>query len=90
MTEVWYILETGEVGSPRDIRRGADGALRHKDGRAVAMAPHGPRSRMVSADEAAAYVTREMKAGAVSVGEVRDDVGMKPKRPYRTRQMKAD
>lgn len=34
--ETWYVLEDG-----------SDGRLVHKDGRAVAYAPHGPRSRSV-------------------------------------------
>lgn len=83
MIEVWYILEDEAIGDPRDIARGADGVLRHKDGRVVAYAPHGPRSRMVSAEEVASYRTRELRAETPSEEA-------KPKRAYRTREMKAD
>lgn len=50
--ETWYVLETGEVANPRDVRTNADGVLVHKDGRKVAYAPHGPRSRSVDTDKA--------------------------------------
>lgn len=49
--ETWYVMADGTVGDPREIRAGADGLLRHKDGRAVAYAPHGPRSRSVADPE---------------------------------------
>lgn len=68
-------MEDGSVGDPREVAADAKGVLRHKDGRAVAYAPHGPRSRMVGPQEMAA--SREMEPE-------------KPKRPYRTREMKAD
>lgn len=77
MSETWYVMEDGAVGDPLEIAPDGAGILRHKDGRAVAYKPHGPRSRMVSAEEIAAYRTREMTAE-------------KPKRAYRTRQVKAD
>lgn len=47
--ETWYVMEDGSLGDPRDIRRDEKGRLRHADGRAVAYAPHGPRSRSVDA-----------------------------------------
>jgi len=47
--ETWYVMADGSYGDPREISAGADGVLRHKDGRAVAYAPHGPRSRGVDA-----------------------------------------
>lgn len=76
MSAVWYIMEDGSVADPRDIAAGADGVLRHRDGRAVAYKPHGPRSRMVSDDEVAAYRGREMKPE-------------RPARAYKTRGSKA-
>jgi hypothetical protein len=72
--ETWYVMEDGSCGDPREIEIGSDGVLRHRDGRAVAMAPHGPRSRSVDADaeraksrslksdEPKTYRTREVKA----------------------------
>jgi hypothetical protein len=68
--ETWYVLETGEVADPRQIKVGADGKLCHKDGRKVAYAPHGPRSRSVNVDEVKdmrpkpsgrGYVTRDVQ-----------------------------
>lgn len=75
--ETWYILEDGAPGDPFEIAPGDDGVLRHRDGRAVAYAPHGPRSRGVTAEEVEAYRTREVEAE-------------KPKRAYKTREAKAD
>lgn len=76
--ETWYILEDGSCGDPREIKPDADGVLRHKDGRAVAYATHGPRSRGVDPEsERAKYKTREVKAET-------------PKRTYKTRESKAD
>jgi len=48
--ETWYVMADGTVGDPREIRADADGVLRHSDGRAVAYAPHGPRSRSVDVE----------------------------------------
>ncbi len=50
MRETWYVMEDGTVGDPREIREHADGVLRHEDGRAVAYASHGPRSRGVDVE----------------------------------------
>lgn len=47
MVETWYIMEDGSVGDPREVSMGPDGKLTHTDGRKVAYAPHGPRSRGV-------------------------------------------
>jgi len=79
---VWYILDGGDVADPLDVAPDASGILKHKDGRAVAYKPHGPRARMVSADEAEAYRTREMQAEPPLAAEP-------PKRTYRTREVKA-
>lgn len=48
--QTWYVMADGTYGDPREISAGADGVLRHSDGRAVAYAPHGPRSRSVDVD----------------------------------------
>lgn len=50
MAETWYVLEDGSVGDPDEVAPDKDGVRRHKNGRAVAMAPHGPRSRSVDAE----------------------------------------
>jgi hypothetical protein len=47
MRETWYVLEDGASGDPREVAPGKDGMLVHRDGRKVAYAPHGPRSRSV-------------------------------------------
>lgn len=86
MNETWYILVGGDVADPRDVATGADGVLRHKDGRAVDCRPHGPRSRMVDADaERAKLAAAKVRTTA---SEVRD---MKPatSATYRTRETKA-
>lgn len=73
VTETWYVLENGAFADPNDVSTDEKGALRHKSGAAVAMGPHGPRSRSVDADEERAkskatrsedkpYRNREMKA----------------------------
>lgn len=71
--ETWYVMEDGAVANPNDVRTDAGGVLRHKDGRSVAYAPHGPRSRSVNTDEVkdvkpapakGGYLTREMGASA--------------------------
>lgn len=85
MADVWYILSDDSVADPADVSADKSGVLWHKDGRAVAYRSHGPRARMVSADEAEAYRTREMKAEPP--GEA--DEPAKTKRAYRTREMKA-
>lgn len=47
MRETWYVMEDGSAGDPRAIAPGVDGRLVHEDGRKVAYAPHGPRSRSI-------------------------------------------
>lgn len=76
MSEVWYVMEDGSIGDPLEVSPDDAGVLHHSDGRAVAYRPHGPRSRMVSAEEMRPYRTREMKPAA-------------PKRKYTTRAMKS-
>lgn len=47
MRETWYVLEDDSAADPNEVAPDESGALRHKDGRAVAMGPYGPRSRGV-------------------------------------------
>lgn len=81
MMETWYVLDGGDVADPRDIVRDKAGLLCHKDGRAVAYSPHGPRTRSVDADaeraKKPAPEPREMKAE-------------RPRRGYKTRAIEAD
>lgn len=83
MTETWYVMEDGSVGDPREIALGADGKLRHNDGRAVAYAPHGPRSRSVDVPEAKVMTADDPVKEAV----FQNDRQMKPqgRRGYKTR-----
>lgn len=71
--ETWYILEDGTAAHPKDVVMDEKGALRTKDGRAVAMRDSGvPRttgnpSRYNGAEvqpekPKAVYKTRETKA----------------------------
>lgn len=85
--ETWYVMEDGSCGDPREIAEGADGVLRHTDGRSVAYRPDGvtPRSRGVNAEQERA------KAAARGGGGSSKD--MKPegqRKPYRTRESKAN
>lgn len=104
-TETWYVLEDGSAGDPREIAPGKDGKLVHKDGRKVAYAPHGPRSRGgVDADAERAKEPKKApfagkgdhdgdgKAGGAvkpEATETRDLTAEKPKRGYKTRESKA-
>lgn len=74
--ETWYIMADGSIADPREVSPDEGGILHHVDGRAVAYAGHGPRARMISAEEIEAYRTREMKPEA-------------SKRAYKTRAAKA-
>lgn len=95
MRETWYVMEDGTSGDPREIAPGADGVLRHKDGRAVAYKPHGPRSRGVDPDEERAKAKPKVAASppqpkpAVEAAPVapkgRDMKAEETKRGYTTR-----
>jgi hypothetical protein len=83
MRETWYVMEDGSVADPKFIVTGEDGTLRHEDGRKVAYAPHGPRSRGVDAEA----------IDAVDPPAPADAKNMRPARPgrgYQTRESKAD
>lgn len=82
-TETWYVMEDGSSGDPREISEGPDGRLVHSDGRAVAYAPHGPRSRSVEVDDDPGP---DGAAGDAGDGEAAKE--MKPsrrRRGYKTR-----
>lgn len=93
--ETWYVMEDGSVADPRFIVRGADGRLHHTDGRAVAYAPHGPRSRSVDPDVERARVPAppaplEPAPAARADMQAEPAPDPKPRRPYKTRESKAD
>ncbi|MBA4219942.1 MAG: hypothetical protein C0458_04345 [Methylobacterium sp.] len=59
MIETWYVLADGRVADPNHVAPDEQGVLRHKEGVAVALGPHGPRSRSIDADaERATSVAR--------------------------------
>jgi hypothetical protein len=84
-TETWYVMEDGSCGDPRDISPNKDGKLVHKDGRAVAYKPHGPRTRSGVDPEAERAKARAPKPAS----ESRDLKAEKPKGGYATRESKA-
>jgi hypothetical protein len=88
MRETWYILEDGSAGDPREIAPGKDGKLVHKDGRKVAYAPHGPRSRGVDLDPDGKPTQDKAptKAKEAKEYETREMTAEKPKRGYKTRK----
>lgn len=99
--ETWYVMEDGSAGDPREIAPGDDGVLRHKDGRAVAYAPHGPRSRgvdadaerakaAVAADAAKAKPAPEKKSPPAADKPKDKDVTAGPAGTYKTRDQKPD
>lgn len=85
MMETWYVMEDGTCGDPREIVPDAGGVLRHKDGRAVAYADHGPLSRGVDPDE---ELAKAKKPAAPSVKDMKP--AAEPKQVYTTRESKAD
>lgn len=96
MTETWYVLADGSAGDPREITPGKDGRLEHKDGRKVAYAAHGPRSRSVDPEAERAKAAPKPKAPAPKADEpkakpteTRDLKADEPKRGYATRESKA-
>ena len=83
MIETWYILEDDSFGDPNKVAPGDDGLLRHKDGRAVAYGPYGPRSSSVDAEALRGKKVMESE-------EVKDVTPAVPKRQYKTRQIRVD
>jgi hypothetical protein len=82
--ETWYVLEDDRVADPRDVVRGADGLLRHKDGRKVAYLPYGPRSRSVNP------VTERAKSAPDPKQAAKEAKPAEPKTGYVTRETKAE
>lgn len=104
-TETWYILEDGSNGDPREIAPDEKCVLKHKDGRAVAYAPHGPRSRNLdpeaerakaaarkpkpAASQSAAEIRAKMAAASPPAAEAKDMKPADTKAGYSTRESKA-
>jgi hypothetical protein len=100
MIETCYVLEDGSVAHPRDVKRDAQGALHHIDGRAVAMRGDVPRTRSVDVEalqkaaaekaEAAKAAASDAKRAAAETAAAKDMKPEEPKRTYKTRESKAD
>ena len=95
MLETWYVMVDGSCGDPREVALGADGILRHKDGRAVAYRPDGetPRSRGVEASKPMFGGKGDHDGDGRPGGSVSAGKDMKPELPrrtYKTRESKAD
>lgn len=88
--ETWYVLEDGSAADPREVSPDKAGILRHKDGRAVAYAPHGPRSRSINPDEERAKPKGVKPKEPKATSEGRDMKAEESPRPYRTRESKAE
>jgi hypothetical protein len=81
MIETWYVLADGRVADPNHVTPDAQGVLRHQDGVAVALGPHGPSSRSVEVDveraNAASYaeaerIAAELEAARLAEAQARD------------------
>lgn len=80
--QTWYVMEDETFADPAEVAPDKKGILRHADGRAVAYAPHGPRTRQVNPAEA-----RKAKPKASAERDMKAD-DRKP--GYTTRESKAD
>lgn len=80
MRETWYVLENGDVADPRDVAPDKSSVLKHKSGAAVAMRGDVPSTRSVDPDE----------ERAKGKPKARDMKAEEPRRPYRTRESKAE
>lgn len=80
MRATWYVLEDGTVVDPAEVSPDATGALRHKNGTAVAMRGDVPSSRGVDPDEERSKAKPKSKAMKAE----------NPKQPYRTRESKSE
>jgi len=83
--ETWYVMQDGSFGDPRGISPDKDGKLVHTDGRKVAYAPHGPRTRGVDTDGEAAK-----KPASKPAPQKREVKPEETKAGYKTRETKAD
>jgi hypothetical protein len=83
MRETWYVLEDGSCGDPREVALDDKGALRHKDGRAVAIGDHGnPRSSGVDLDADGKLLTTAKPAPVEKkVEPVKEPATQKPPAP---------
>lgn len=84
MRETWYLLENGDVASPRDVSPDSKGKLHHKSGIAVRMKGDVPHTTGVDVPEHQ-EVVQEHKSR-----EVKADKPKEPKASYKTRVSKAD
>lgn len=87
--ETWYIMADGSFGDPNDVGHGADGRLRHRDGRPVAYGPHGPLSAGVDVDVERAKAARRDMQPEPAAEEPKHATDMKPAagKGYRTRKV---
>lgn len=95
MSETWYVLETGAFADPNECAPDAAGVLRHVSGVAVAVGPHGHRSRgMSQAEIAAARAVAIEQANAdppaTAEQQATADESAPAQKPRRGRQMTAD
>lgn len=84
MRETWYVLEDGRAVDPAECVCDDKGALRHKDGEAIAMRGDAHSSRSVDPDE---------QRGAAATKPAQSKRDLKPedkKQGYKTREAKAD
>jgi hypothetical protein len=96
--ETWYVLEDGSFGDPREVAPDDKGVLRHKNGAAVAVGPHGPKSSGVDVEAerakavAAAEEAEKLAAAQRSKtgGKSKDMKAGEQKPPYMTRETKAN
>jgi hypothetical protein len=93
--ETWYVLEDDTPGDPRDVRMDANGVLRHKNGKAVAIGRYGPRSRGVDVKPRpfagkGDHDDNGKTGGAAKPADDKETAQEKPKRTYRTRESKAE
>lgn len=101
MRETWYVLEDGTSADPNEVAPDDAGVLRHKDGLAVAVGPHGHLSRGVNVEDERA---RAIRAGEISPNSAREMAGLpaieapsdtkdmqaeKPRRAYKRRDVTA-
>lgn len=77
MPETWYVLEDGTPADPNEVAPDDAGVLRHASGAPVALGPHGPRSRGMSAEEVEA--ARGKAKPGKKAAPIASDRQMKPK-----------
>lgn len=82
----WYVLQDGTHADPNDVAPDGKGVLRHKDGLDVAMRADG-NPQTIGVD---AKANKNVEAAEAGKNETRDLKAEKPKRGYKTRDLKAD